>query len=131
MNLDNNRNTIIFIVVTVIFLFAYQAFVLQPQADQRKAALDAQRETVAEQSQPGVALPTDSGDIPANPPVFITDRQAALAGASRVAIETDTLKGSLSLEGGKIDDLFLLGYDQTLGSDQPVELFRPQGMEYA
>ncbi|MDP3400631.1 MAG: membrane protein insertase YidC [Brevundimonas sp.] len=131
MNLDNNRNTIIFIVVTVIFLFAYQAFVLQPQADQRKAALDAQRETVAEQSQPGVALPTDSGDIPANPPVFITDRQAALAGASRVAIETDTLQGSLSLEGGKIDDLFLLGYDQTLGSDQPVELFRPQGMEFA
>ena len=131
MNLDNNRNTIIFIVVTVIFLFAYQAFVLQPQADQRKAALDAQREATAEQSQPGVTLPTDSADIPAAPPVFITDRQAALAGASRVAIETDTLKGSLSLEGGKIDDLFLLGYDQTLGSDQPVELFRPQGMEFA
>jgi len=131
MNLENNRNTIIFIVVTVIFLFAYQAFVLQPQADQRKAALDAQRETVAEQSQPGVALPTDSADIPATPPVFITDRQAALAGSSRVAIETDTLQGSLSLTGGKVDDLFLLGYDQTLGLDQPVELFRPQGMEFA
>lgn len=131
MNLDNNRNTIIFIVVTVIFLFAYQAFVLQPQADQRKAALDAQRETAAAASQPGAAISTDAADGGAVPAVFIADREAALAASSRVAIETDTLTGSLSLEGGKIDDLFLLGYDQTLGSDQPVELFRPQGMEHA
>jgi len=131
MNSENSRNTIIFIVVTVIFLFAYQAFVLQPQADQRKAALDARREATAEASQAGVALPTDSADIPATPTVFITDREAALGNASRVSIETDRLRGSLSLEGGKFDDLFLLGYDQTLGSDQPVELFRPQGMEYA
>ena len=131
MNSDNNRNTIIFIVVTVIFLFAYQAFVLQPQADQRKAAQKARTEAVAEQTQAGPALPTDSADIPPSPAVFITDRQAALGTASRVAIETDKLRGSLSLEGGKIDDLYLLGYDQTLHSDQPVELFRPQGMEYA
>ncbi|MBU2117117.1 MAG: hypothetical protein KJ954_05905 [Alphaproteobacteria bacterium] len=44
---DNGRNTIIFVVVTAIFLIAYQALVLGPQAERRKAALQAQREAAA------------------------------------------------------------------------------------
>jgi len=49
-----------------------------------------------------------------------------------VPIQTPTLSGSLSLLGGRIDDLFLTRYRETLDPDaSAVELFRPQGMEHA
>ncbi|SJM51962.1 Inner membrane protein translocase component YidC, long form [Brevundimonas diminuta 3F5N] len=47
-------------------------------------------------------------------------------------IQTPTLKGSLSLQGARIDDLYLTNYKETLDKNSPpVELFRPQGMEHA
>jgi YidC/Oxa1 family membrane protein insertase len=44
---DNGRNTILFVVITVIFLVAYQFLVLGPQAEQRKAALQVRAESAA------------------------------------------------------------------------------------
>jgi YidC/Oxa1 family membrane protein insertase len=52
MKFDNARNTVIFVICTVVILILYQVFVLQPQANARKAA------QLAEHSQtlkPGAA----------------------------------------------------------------------------
>lgn len=128
MKSENSRNTIIFIVITVIFLFAYQAFVLQPQADARRAAQLA----AAEKSAPVPGQVGTAADASGAPTVFITDRRQALGTAVRVPIQTPTLRGSLSLVGSRIDDLFLTEYDETLAEGSPpVELFRPQGMNHA
>ena len=35
---DNSRNTILFVVIAAIMLLAYSYFVMQPQAEQRRAA---------------------------------------------------------------------------------------------
>ena len=35
---DNTRNTILFVVIAAIMLLAYSYFVMQPQAEQRRAA---------------------------------------------------------------------------------------------
>ena len=122
---DNSRNTILFVVIAGIMLIAYSFFVMQPQAERRKAAQQAQAERTIEGS---------AGAVTPASPVFIEDRRAALGagGALRVPIQTPTLSGSLSLNGSRIDDLFLTRYRETLDEGSPpVELFRPRGMEHA
>jgi YidC/Oxa1 family membrane protein insertase len=122
---DNSRNTILFVVIAAIMLMAYSYFVMQPQAERRKAA---QQAAVAEQTAGAPAIATTPGSV-----VFTTDRTVALArGGARVPIKTDTVTGSLSLRGARIDDLFLTKYQETLDEGSPaVELFRPEGMRHA
>jgi YidC/Oxa1 family membrane protein insertase len=142
---DNGRNTIIFVVVTAIFLIAYQALVLGPQAERRKAALQAQREASASASVTPDGAPAVAGEpgavatAAAAPRPVVVDRAQALATdavtgqpSERVIIRTPTLSGSLSLIGARVDDLYLTRYRETLADGSPpVEMFRPQGMNHA
>lgn len=125
MKNENSRNTIIFIVCSALILGVYWFTVLRPQAERRAVQQQAQ----AEQSQTA----ENAARTALNPqgPTFITDRSQALSTAARVPIQSGTLKGSLSLQGGRIDDLFLTDYKETQDKPEPVELFRPQGMQNA
>lgn len=128
MKSENTRNTVIFIVCTIAILILYQIFVMGPQAEQRRAAQQAAAEQTqaAEAADPTATAPATSSAI------FVTDRTQAMGAVPRVPVRTPTLQGSLSLQGGRIDDLFLTRYRETLDDDAPpVELFRPQGMEHA
>ncbi|MCS6627515.1 membrane protein insertase YidC [Roseibacterium beibuensis] len=120
---NNSRNTIIFIVIASIMLLAYSFFVMEPQTQKRREA----QQAAAEQASAPVTAPSPSAAV------FTEDRTVALgANGARVPIETATLKGSLTLTGGRIDDLFLTNYRETIDADSPaVELFRPEGMEHA
>ncbi|WP_332654689.1 membrane protein insertase YidC [Brevundimonas sp.] len=121
---NNSRNTIIFIVIASIMLLAYSVFVMEPQTQKRRAA---QQAATAESTTGPSTAP------PASAAVFTEDRTAALGrNGARVPIRTGTLTGSLSLTGGRIDDLFLTRYRETIDADAPaVELFRPEGMKHA
>jgi YidC/Oxa1 family membrane protein insertase len=56
----------------------------------------------------------------------------ALAASGRVAIETPKLKGSINLEGGRIDDLVMVTHtEQVSKKSPPVRLFAPSGTEKA
>jgi YidC/Oxa1 family membrane protein insertase len=80
---------------------------------------------------PQVATGTDTqipSAIPGSPETATQTRQAALAGAKRVAIETPSLKGSINLTGARIDDLLLTKYRETIDPKSPlIELFSPLG----
>lgn len=122
---NNSRNTIIFIVIASIMLLAYSFFVMEPQTQKRR---EAQQAAASEAQLNPVTAPQPG------PGVFTTDRREALGAnqTQRVPIETANLKGSLSLTGGRIDDLFLTNYRENIAADAPaVELFRPEGMEHA
>jgi YidC/Oxa1 family membrane protein insertase len=55
-------------------------------------------------------------------------RQEALDRSPRVAIETPRLQGSISLKGGRIDDLSLAQYRETTNPKSPaIALFSPSG----
>ncbi len=124
MQNENARNTIIFVVCTMAILLLYQVFVLQPQAEKRKAEMAKQRPSAEAQ---GPAAPGTPNSV-----INFADRRQALAASPRVPIDTPALKGSLSLRGGRIDDLFLKQYQATLEANSPnVELFRPEGLPYA
>jgi YidC/Oxa1 family membrane protein insertase len=119
---DNSRNTIIFVVIAGLMLLAYSYFVMEPQAAKRREA----QQATAEQTAAPITAPQPGAAV------FTTDRTVALGSGARVPIRTGTLTGSLSLTGGRIDDLFLTHYRETIDKDSPaVELFRPEGMEHA
>jgi len=57
-------------------------------------------------------------------------RDAAIADSARITITSDKLKGSIRLAGGRLDDLILTEYRDTLEDDSPyVVLLAPQGTD--
>ncbi len=110
----------VFMVCMFALLAVYEIFVIGPRQRQQQAQMRAQ--AAAAKLQP--AQPTAGGSY--------VDRNAALAQSPRVAISTPALQGSIALKGGRIDDLFLKDYRETLAKDSPpVELLRPEGAKQA
>lgn len=59
------------------------------------------------------------------------DRQAALERGRRIAIDTPRLRGSLTLTGGRIDDLTLKDYTTEVGGSETITLLHPAGSAQA
>jgi len=120
---DSNRNTIIFLVCAVALFFIYQHFVLDPAAARRQAEAR-QQQAAATQTQAQAQRPGLPG-APGGPAVT---RAQALAASPRVAIATPALKGSISLKGARIDDLYLTQFRETVNKNSPpVGLLAPEG----
>ncbi|MFC5373544.1 membrane protein insertase YidC [Brevundimonas faecalis] len=127
MQNENSRNTIIFFVLAALIMGVYYFLVMRPQAEMRRQQQVAAAEEKAAKAGTAGVTPESAA-----PTAFVASRAQALGAAARVPIQTPTLKGSLSLQGARIDDLFLTRYRETLDKNSPpVELFRPQGMEHA
>ena len=120
---DQNKNLILatvlsFLVIMVWFvLFPPPEPVVDPNAPAVSAAVDG--------TTPPAAAPADTAGT-------ATQEAAASTQAPRLTIDTPELAGSISLLGGRIDDLELKGYKQTIepGSDI-VRLLSPVGEENA
>ena len=117
---DNNRNLILATVLSfLVILVWYTVFAPEPPVDQSRP--------VAEDSTPA--------EVPATGPAPAAPGSAELAEdgagaptqrAARVAIRSDALAGSISLAGGRVDDLLLTRYRETLDEDSPnVRLLSP------
>jgi YidC/Oxa1 family membrane protein insertase len=137
---DNHRNLLLAIALSMAVLFAWQVFYSGPREQERQARLkqeQAQSKVVKEQppSPPGTSK-SDSKTVQApgagttTPPAEAkpATRQDAIGASPRVGIETPSLKGSVSLKGGRIDDLVLAKYRDTVDPKSAnVELFSPSG----
>ena len=115
---DQNKNLVLatalsFLVILVWFwLFPPEEPTVLPEAE--TAALQADGTLPAAESTVADAITTPT-DVPA-------------AEAPRIAIETPQLSGTLSLLGGRIDDLSLTEYRETLDEGaETVRLMRPVG----
>jgi YidC/Oxa1 family membrane protein insertase len=127
---EQNRNLILATVLSFAVIMIW--FLLFPPPEQ--APNPPPSEAAIEQSQDGLAPPpagTDAGTEQAAPqitPAGELSREQALARSGRVPIETPRLSGSLSLVGGRIDDLHLNEFKETISPDSPtVTLFSPAG----
>ncbi|HEX2814862.1 MAG TPA: membrane protein insertase YidC [Phenylobacterium sp.] len=121
MQEDSSRNTIIFLVCALVLFILYNQFVMGP----RQKAAEAER-----RAHPAVAAQTVPGAPALNAPPAVT-RAAALAASPRVPVATPALKGSISLRGARLDDLFLTEYRQTTDkTSPPVEMLRPEGTPF-
>jgi YidC/Oxa1 family membrane protein insertase len=120
--MHDQTNVFLAIALSVIVLIAWQYFVATSFKNvSRKADLLAPHAAVSPQLQtkPSEAFP---------PPQQRASRQDALDRSPRVKIETPSLQGSISLRGGRFDDLSLAQYRQTTDPKSPaVALFSPPG----
>ncbi len=137
---ETNRNMIIAIALSVVVIFGWQFFVAGPQLEraQRQAQIAAEQAAAA---NPGLATTTTT-TTPTTPatgtttaetpttdiPATFADRATAVAATSRVAIDTPALVGSINLRGGRLDDLQLKKYTETIAADSPIiTLLTPSG----
>lgn len=137
---EDNRNLIVAIALSLAILLGWQYFFAAPQAErQRQAAQQAQSTQVnptapnppASPSQAGGASPTVPGTVPSMPAVPTAQtREAALASSPRVGIDTPAIAGSINLRGGRIDDVALKNYRETVDPRSPnIVLLSPTGTQ--
>ncbi len=152
--MDNNtRNTVLAIALSMLVVLGWTVLVDLPRrvdAEKRQAELQAQQ--TGETAADGVQAPaTPAGDAATNVPgaqAVAQDGTAAnipgtriqrdpgqsrddvLATSRRVKIDTPSLTGSINMIGGKIDDLLLTKYRETIDAGSPlITLYSPSGSD--
>ncbi len=117
MEEQNNKNLILAMVLSAAVMLVWFIFFPPPEPPAQTATTQTGTEAVA--TAPAEATTTQP-QAEATP----------VPEAPRLAIDTPKLAGSLSLRGGRIDDLSLKTYRQELAPDSPiVRLLSPVGEE--
>ncbi len=126
---DQNRNLILATALSFLVILGW--FLLFPPAPQEAPAptpAQQQAEESGTVAAPPGAVPSGATTAPALAPAEPQTREAALAETPRVPIRTPRLTGSLSLKGGRIDDLRLTDYFTSVARGAPmVTLLTPPG----
>ena len=121
--------------LSVMVLFAWQAFFAQPEAERmrQQAVQQAQNRPAAQPGLPGVQQP-GAAQAPVGTPLAPAlqpagqSRDVVVSSAPRIPIDTPSLRGSLALTGARIDDLLLKEFRVSVKPDsQNVILFSPSG----
>ncbi|UWR23007.1 membrane protein insertase YidC [Sulfitobacter sp. S190] len=126
---DQNKNLIIATALSFVVILVWFVLFPPPEPD---TPLDATATTELTPPAPD-AVSTPSADVGAATPAPETDTApSAIETAGRVAIETDRLQGSVSLLGGRIDELALTDYRTSLDEEaEIVRVLNPVGQQDA
>jgi YidC/Oxa1 family membrane protein insertase len=134
------KNLLIAVVLTVAILLGWQFLYEMPKMRAHQAAQQQAAEQMAKQGQAAPnAQAAQSGATPGQATIpaeqsapQTVDRATALAQSPRVTIDSPRLKGSISLKGGRLDDLTLKDYRETVDKTSPnVVLLSPLGTKEA
>ncbi len=129
MNPQNNqpdtKNFILAIVLSLGILFAFQTFWAGPQ---EKKMREEQKAKQSQQITTGATGNNVALSAPENSPTAILSREAALALTQRIPVENQSVKGSISTYGARLDDISLNQYRETTKKDSKnVTLLNPNG----
>ena len=132
--MSEQRNLIIAIALSVAILLGFQLFYERPRLEKAQQAAQQQSQSQAVQPQAGSSKPAISS-APSAPGTPVTSdavktasRAEALAASPRVRIDTRRLHGSIALKGGRLDDLTLADYHETVDKKSPeITLLSPTG----
>lgn len=140
--MSDQRNLFIAIALSLTILVGFQFFYEIPRQEklheQRSKALIEESNNSSEEMMPGRSIPnTDMSMIPGVPSIGEdvgpieksgAAREEAINKSRRVKIDAPRLQGTISLTGGRIDDLILRDYKVSIeeGSSS-VTLFSPTG----
>jgi YidC/Oxa1 family membrane protein insertase len=137
-----DKNTIIAIVLSALVLIGWQYFIGMPQQklhkqqqqqsqqlEQKQAAPTGEQAPATPQApasaQPGA--PPAPGEAAQQAPAP-ESRAQALKASPRVPIRTDSIEGSIALKGGRIDDVSLIKFHETVNpKSPPIILLSPSG----
>ncbi len=147
--MSDQKNLIIAIALSLAIMLGFQFFIDAPRQERARAEQAAQKAATtqvttpdasgapsaapgaAPGSAPGLtALPNVPG-VAASAVPGVT-RQAVVAQTPRLAIEGQRLRGSINLVGGRVDDVILPDYKETLEpGSPPITLLSPAGSPHA
>ncbi len=123
MKSEEIRNLVLAIVLSAIVLIGWNYFFapkLQPPTH-ANAPVAAGTATPAANSASAPQSAAPGGEA-------VKPRAETLAASPRVTLDAPGIGGSINLEGGEIDDVFLKGYRETIDPNSPhVVLFSPSG----
>ena len=129
---SDNKNLLLAIALSVIVLIGWNYYFAPTVTAPRPAqtAGGTATPTVAgaapRDGQPSTPAPASLPSVPGTPAV--ETREAALARSPRLRVETPALAGSIALRGGRIDDVALKGYHETVDPASPrIVLLSPSG----
>jgi len=130
----NEKNLVMAIVLSAIILLGWTFFVQAPQQRARLAQQEieqAQLPTPADQAAEQGDVPLPQGAVPGGIEAGdIGERADVVAAVRRIGLATPQLNGSINLLGGRIDDLILTQFRETVEPDsQNVVLFSPVGSQ--
>ncbi|MGB0905259.1 MAG: membrane protein insertase YidC, partial [Mangrovicoccus sp.] len=112
---DQNKNLILATALSFLVILAwFWLFPPEEQAPQAEAPAAVATET-GENAISGSIAPTPPGASTGTQPT----PSAQASQAPRIAIETSSLNGTISLRGGRIDDLDMSNYRETIEPDSP------------
>lgn len=127
------KNLALAFALSLAVLFAWEFFYVKPQQEARNRAQE-QSQQVSPSATPGTGIKapgaTPEGAVPGASPAAAAPqtREEAVASSPRIPVETPSLKGSIALKGGRIDDLVLVKYHETVDPKSAnVTLFSPTG----
>jgi YidC/Oxa1 family membrane protein insertase len=145
--MNDQKNTIIAVVLSAIVLIGWEYFYALPQK-QRQEELQRQAQTTQVQQAPqatpgqpapGQTLPGSTSAVPGAAPQIPSppsasaaaeqkSREAIITSTARVPIETPRIRGSIALKGGRVDDVSLAQYHETVDPSSPaIVLLSPSG----
>lgn len=125
---DQNKNLILATVLSFVVILIW--FLLFPPEEPETPVLETTAELTAPEAT-GVA-PAPPGAAGETPQAAAQAPTAAIAASERLTIDTPQLQGSIALTGGRIDDIALKSYRETLEPESPkVTLFSPVGSAHA
>ena len=124
---DQNRNLILATALSFLVILVW--FLLFPPEEPPAPTTDPEAAAESAPALPGADADTSGAAIPGT---GSQTTEAALAEVERFDIETPRLTGSISLTGGRIDDLHLSDYRVTLDPEaDTVTLLKPEGTDSA
>jgi YidC/Oxa1 family membrane protein insertase len=130
---QDNKNLIVAIALSLAVLIGWNYFYGVPQVTQQQRQA---REAAQTSAQAPTAAPREGGPSVPNPATLpatpgapmVESREAALGRSPRLRIDTPQLAGSIALKGGRIDDVALKTYHETVDDKSPaIVLLSPSG----
>jgi YidC/Oxa1 family membrane protein insertase len=126
----DQRNLLIAIAISIAIVLFFQFVIERPKLERERAShpQSATTETVPNPA----ASPGAAPNLPGVPSAAATakpkSREELLAASPRIAIDTPKLRGTIALQGGRIDDLTLADYRETVAPGSPnITLLEPPG----
>ncbi len=130
--MTDQKNTILAIVLSALVFIVWQYFFGLPLQEKQKQVAQQQQQQTQVQQQPSTAAPETRpqapGQVPPTAQTTEVSRDEALAKSPRVRIDTPRVTGSIALTGGRIDDVSLATFRETVDPNSPaIILLSPSG----
>ena len=120
---QDSRNIMIFMVVTVLLYFGYDHFIMKPHMEAVEKARAIQADQLA---QNGGVAPEPAATLES----AVKTIAQSLEEVTRLDVGNDLMRGSITLTGGRLDDIVLKDYYETLAQEEPIHVLAPKGTAF-